>query len=86
MTTGELFRPDTVKILRTLAKNRVELIDSINELRKKYPDEYVAFHENEVVGHAKDDNVLRSSLLKKYGAIEHIAIQFISSKELQLIL
>jgi hypothetical protein len=86
MTTRELFRPDTVKILRILAKNRVELIDNVNELRKKYPDEYVAFHENEVVGHDEDENVLRTSLLRKYGSIEHIAIQFISRKELQLIL
>jgi hypothetical protein len=86
MMAKQLFRPDTVQKLRTLAVNKVRLVDSMNELRKEYPDEYVAFHEDEVVAHSKDESVLKASLLEKYGTTEYIAIQFVSSKELELIL
>jgi hypothetical protein len=86
MMEKQLFRPDTVQKLRTLAENKVRLVDSMSELRKNYPDEYVAFHEHEVVAHSKEESILKASLLEKYGTTEYIAIQFISSKEMQLIL
>lgn len=91
-TTGEkglssqLFRPDTVKMLRTLAMNKVKLVNEIAELRKQYPDEYVAFHAGEVVGHSKDRTKLKADLGKKFETIDHIAIQFVCSREVQLIL
>lgn len=84
--TSQLFRPDTVKILRTLGKNKVRLVDRREELRRKYPDEYVAFHDDNVVGHDKDFEKLKAALQRKYGTIDHVAIEFISSKKVQLIL
>lgn len=82
----QLFRPDTVKVLRTLAMNKVGLVNRREELRKKYPDEYVAINKNSVVGHNKDLNKLREDLQKKFGVIDHIAIEFISAQKVQLIL
>lgn len=82
----QLFRPDTVKILRTLATNKVKLVNRREELRKKYPDEYVAIHENNVVGHDKDFDKLKRDLQQKFGMIDHIAVEFISAQKVQLIL
>lgn len=57
------------------------------ELANKYPEEYVAVYDGEVVGHSSDLNKLMGHLKKKYReAATYVAIQYVSPKKDELIL
>lgn len=77
---------EVVKKLRVLGENKVWLENRTKSLRKKYPDEYVAADQGKVVGHSKEIGELLGILRDRYEDFGHIAIGFISAKEIELIL
>lgn len=72
--------------LRRLGNNTVWLIDHYDELRKRYPDEYVAVHQGKVLDHDKNIGKLLRRLEAKYKETTHMAIEFVSKKDFRLIL
>jgi len=56
-------------------------------LRETYPDEYVAVHKQEVVGHHTDISALLEHLKQQYpNDNAHIPVEFISKEDVQYIL
>jgi len=73
--------------LHLLLENKAWLKERMNDLRKEYPDEYIAVNQGEIVGHNKDLMKLLKDLRKKFGEpIDHIAIDFVTPKKIELIL
>ncbi|MEA2089917.1 MAG: DUF5678 domain-containing protein [Thermoproteota archaeon] len=70
-----------------LLENKAWLNEQIDKLRGEYPDEYVAVNQGEIVGHNKDLAKLLKTLRSQFGKfIDHIAIDFVSKKKIELIL
>lgn len=73
--------------LNMLLQNKLWLSERMDRLRKEYPDEYVAVDQGKIVGHDKNLAKLMKRLRRQFGKhIDHIAIDFVSAKKIELIL
>jgi len=72
--------------LGILAENTVWLVTRYDELRAKYPNEYVAVHNKRVLDHDVDMFSLLERLKSKHKKTSYIAIEFVSEEDFELIL
>jgi hypothetical protein len=76
-----------VEKLKEFEANSIWIGKHYQELKAKYPDEYVAVWKEEVVGHGKDMPSLLEILKKQYPEDHsHIPVEFIGSEDVILIL
>ena len=71
--------------LKEFVQNSNWLNDNLTELRSKYPDMYVAVRNKKVVKTGKNLARIRQELRDEFGAIEGIAIEYVSSKPLKFL-
>lgn len=71
--------------LKEFSANSNWINSHLNELRAKYPDMYIAVRKKRVVMHEKNLAILKEKLMKEFGEIEDIAVEFISSKPVKLL-
>jgi hypothetical protein len=74
------------KRLRQLQDGMVWIVAHREELRKKYPNEYIAVDKNKVVAHTREIVDLKKKLKSKFENFEHVAVDFIGEEEPELIL
>jgi hypothetical protein len=57
------------------------------ELKRQYPEEYVAIYKHQVVAHSSEMNKLMEELEKRYGELsKSIAIKYITPRKEEMIL
>lgn len=83
---GSVPAPEATQNLDKAAKNMVWLANNRNNLRKSYPNKYVAVDDEEVVSSNEDVKKLILELKTKYKNVDHIAIDYVGEKEVELIL
>ena len=81
-----IHNPDAVRRLRQLQINMVWITANREELRRKYPDEYVAVDEGEVIAHSKELSHLKDQLKSRFTNFHHVAVDFVGKEELEMIL
>lgn len=73
--------------LNQSTEDSVWLNDHYDQLKKQYPDEWVACLNKEIVDHDKNLKKLRARLAQRYPQISnYMAVLFVSSKKVELIL
>ncbi len=75
--TGE----ELAEKIREMNENRIYLDKYSEDLRKKYPDMYVAVFKGKIVGNDPDMKKLIVHMRKKFGNIDTILIEFISGED-----
>lgn len=87
--SGKICGLSTEEILEgiTAAEKRYDLLDSRREeFRKKYPDQFVAVTENDVVAVAKTMEKLLAELKKKGLESRDVSIEFMAAKDFDWVL
>ncbi len=77
----------TFETLKSSEENSIWLHEHYNELKVKYPDEFVACFRKKVIAHHKDIKKLREILERKYpDDVRHISYQFVTPEKVELVL
>jgi hypothetical protein len=85
MADVEFDEKTILKQLRSFSRSTSWITKNIQTLRSKYPDQYVAVYDRKVIGTNVDFDLLFKRLKGKYN-MSHVAIEFIPSEELILVL
>ena len=81
-----LHNPEAREKLNRLGENMIWIIANRESLRKNHPDEYVAVDGGKVIAHNKDLSKLMAYLKSKLRDIDHVAVDFVGKKEVEMIL
>ena len=73
------------KDAKNLIINKKWLYENYEELRKQYSNYYIAINNNEVIGKNKDLNTLIKDLKEHFRTIDHIVIEYFSSKKFSIL-
>ncbi len=71
--------------LLKLEKSEKSLVKNMGSLMKQYPDKYVAIADGEVILVDSDLDKLLSEVRGKFGTTEGVLIDYISSKQAQIV-
>ncbi len=85
MADVEFDEKTILKQLRSFRESTSWITKNVQRLRSKYPDQYVAVYDRKVIGTDVDFDLLFKRLDGKYN-MSHVAIEFIPSEELILVL
>lgn len=72
--------------LRAFEENMDYFQDHYEELKKKYPNEYVAINDGDVIDHDCDPDALMDRLHNKYQDIGTFVVEPIIDKKIKLVL
>lgn len=74
-------------VLDDFRKDTAWLEKNYEELKKKYPEEYVAVYQEGVVDHDPDLDRLLQRLEKKYpGKSNRVAVEYVTTKRIEMVL
>lgn len=84
-TILESRRKEILAVLPLLEKNTVWVAQHLEELRKTYPDQFVAVQDRKVIDTATSRKALLEKLDKRSDIKDSVAIEFIGSKPLKFL-
>lgn len=76
-----LDKEEIMEDIERARQNRLWLTNSVDKLRERFANLYIAVDQGEVIGHHKDMKALVSILREKYENITFIAIEYVPEKE-----
>jgi hypothetical protein len=74
------------RMINSFRENMEWIAKNLEEVRKRYPDEFVFVDKSEVKAHGKDLKETAKTLEKQYGDVRHFGFQFVPKQPISLVL